>query len=119
MNNVAKIAQETKSLKTIQYNPIGLNMAAGINQVQNQITSPQPVPSQNMIFKQQQQLAAEGMANALMQDEAQQQVLQHLGKIEQIQVQLSRRVDIFEEEIIKRVREIQKYSKGLNQVMRK
>lgn len=80
MNNVAKIAQETKSLKTIQYNPIGLNMAAGINQMQNQITSPQPVPSQNMIFKQQQQLA--GMANALMQDEAQQQVLQHLGKIE-------------------------------------
>ena len=27
MSNVAKIGQETKSLKTIQYNPIGLNMA--------------------------------------------------------------------------------------------
>ena len=35
------------------------------------------------------------------------------------QMQLNQRIDIFEEEIIKRVREIQKYSKGLNSVLRK
>ena len=33
--------------------------------------------------------------------------------------QISQRIDIFEEEIIKRVREIQKYSKGLNQQITK
>jgi len=32
---------------------------------------------------------------------------------------LNQRIDIFEEEIIKRVREIQKYSKGLNTLIRK
>ena len=37
MSNVGKIGQETKSLKTIQYNPIGLvNMGSGhLNAVSN------------------------------------------------------------------------------------
>jgi len=52
MGNVAKIGQETKSLKTIQYNPIGLTMCPATQQVQNQVISPQPVSSQTLIFKQ-------------------------------------------------------------------
>ena len=36
-----------------------------------------------------------------------------------MQAQAAQRIDIFEEQIIKRVREIQKYSKGLNQVIKK
>lgn len=51
MSNMAKIAQETKSLKTIQYNPIGLSMCPASQQLQNQIISPQPIPSQTLIFK--------------------------------------------------------------------
>lgn len=34
-------------------------------------------------------------------------------------LQITQRIDIFEEEIIKRVREIQKYSKALNTLVRK
>ena len=34
-------------------------------------------------------------------------------------MQFSQRINIFEDEIIKRVREIQKYSKGLNTLVRK
>jgi|TARA_B110000285_G_C15108485_1_gene609514 biotin operon repressor len=41
------------------------------------------------------------------------------AKFEVSQSQLTQRLDIFEEEIIKRVREIQKYSKGLNSLIRK
>mmetsp|Transcript_41838 Transcript_41838/g.63989 ORF Transcript_41838/g.63989 Transcript_41838/m.63989 type:complete len:109 (+) Transcript_41838:2199-2525(+) len=40
-------------------------------------------------------------------------------KQENFQGQISQRMDIFEEEIIKRVRDIQKFSKGINQVIRK
>ena len=36
-----------------------------------------------------------------------------------MQTQLQQRQDVFEEQIIKRVREIQKYSKGLNILIRK
>ena len=42
-----------------------------------------------------------------------------MAKQENTSNQLSQRLDIFEEEIIKRVREIQKYSKGLNSLIRK
>ena len=36
-----------------------------------------------------------------------------------MQIQLQQRQDVFEDQIIKRVREIQKYSKGLNILIRK
>lgn len=42
-----------------------------------------------------------------------------LRNFETHQMQISQRIDIFEEEIIKRVREIQKYSKALNTLVRK
>ena len=42
-----------------------------------------------------------------------------LERQEQVQTQIQQRQDIFEDQIIKRVREIQKYSKGLNILIRK
>jgi hypothetical protein len=78
------------------------------------------LPSDPSLQQSQPQLGAQGAGVGAQLDLVQlQQTLQQLSRVEQIQVQLSRRVDIFEEEIIKRVREIQKYSKGLNQIIRK
>lgn len=42
-----------------------------------------------------------------------------IRNLETQNLQITQRIDIFEEEIIKRVREIQKYSKALNTVVRK
>jgi hypothetical protein len=47
------------------------------------------------------------------------EIMRLLQKHQTCQNQLNQRLDIFEEEIIKRVREIQKYSKGLNSLVRK